>query len=222
VRLVAEAAKAGPLPASAADYGFPQSAQANGESLVHVAGNTYSVPVEHIGAPLCLRLHRQRVRIWRDTLLVADHPRLPDGAHGRVIDPAHFAPLFAKKPRAATMLQRAALLALGGSAPGYLAELSRRRRARLAQEVAAVYTLYEHHGPAALLGAMAKSQGLGVWGADYLRLLLEPPAPDDKPAAGLLAAPPQSAVDRLLSSYEAWVGTDTPEQGLGVLAGAGR
>jgi hypothetical protein len=211
-RLRAEMTKGNPLPVTAGDYGFPASAQANSESLVHVAGNTYSVPVAHAGAPLTVRLHRERIVIWRDIVLVADHPRAPDGAHQRVVSPAHFAPLFAKKPRAQTMLEREALLALNGAAVPYIAELSRRRREHLAPEIGAVYALYQQHGQVALLVAMRQAHQAGIYGADYLELLLAAPAGTGAGTLVLAEVPPQAEVDRLLSSYEAWVGADVAWQ----------
>jgi transposase len=211
-RLRAEMAKGNPLPVTAADYGFPASAQANSESLVHVAGNTYSVPVAHAGAPVTVRLHHERIVIWRDTVLLADHPRVPDGAHQRVVTPEHFTPLFAKKPRAQTMLQREALLALDGAAGPYIGELSRRRRERLAPEIGAIYALYEQHGPGALLAAMQQAHQAGIYGADYLQLLLAAPAPAGAGTLVLPQVPPQVEVDRLLGSYEAWVGADVAWQ----------
>lgn len=219
-RLRAEVARGNPLPVTAADYGFPENARANAESLVHVAGNTYSVPVEHAGAPVTVRRHRARIVIWRDTILLADHPRAPDGAHQRVIALEHFAPLFAKKPRARTMLRREALLGLGGAALAYIAQLSRRRRERLGAEIGALYALYEQHGKAALLAAMQQAQQAGVYGADYLQLLLTAPAGAGSEALGQV--PPQVEVDRLLSSYEAWVGADVAWQGSWAVSEAGR
>jgi len=38
----------------------------------------------------------KRIVIWRDAELQAEHARAPDGAHRRVVDPAHFAPLFGR------------------------------------------------------------------------------------------------------------------------------
>ena len=99
-RLAEEAAQGGPLPATAAggDYGFLHPGRVHAEALVAVLGNQYSVPVAHVGAPVAVRVHRERVVLWRDALLVADHARAPDGAHRRVVDPAHFAPLFPASP----------------------------------------------------------------------------------------------------------------------------
>ncbi|MDQ5852862.1 MAG: IS21 family transposase [Chloroflexota bacterium] len=208
-RLALEAAKGGALPPTAHDYGVLESGQVSAESFVAVAGNRYSVPVVHVGTPVTVRLHRDRVRIWRDAGCIADHPRAPDGARQRVIEVAHFAPLFPTKRRAQVMLYREVLLALGGRAPAFVSELSRRQRDRLAPEVLAVYALYEHYGAAALLAAMALADEAGTYSAAALETLLAAPQPL-VPTVRLEvpAVPPQSEVDRLLSLYEAWVQVD--------------
>jgi len=207
VRLAAEAAKGGRLPLSAHDFGRLESGLVSREALVAVAGNRYSVPVAHVGAPVTVRLHRERVRLWRDAACLADHPRALDGARQRVIDPAHFAPLFPAKPRAQVMLYREVLLGLGGRAPAFLSELSRRHRAQLREEILAVYALYEQAGGAALLAAMAHADDAGVYRAEVLAGLLgaHPPLPVASPPLPQLGLPPQSEIDRDLRVYEAWV-----------------
>ena len=137
-RLVDEAARGGPLPASAADYGFAHPGQVSSGALVAVLGNSYSVPIAQVGAPVTVRVHRERVAIWRDAERLAEHARAPDGAHQRVVDPAHFAPLFGRKPRARVLLYREALLGLGPGAASYIGEVSRRQRARLGEEMLAL------------------------------------------------------------------------------------
>jgi transposase len=206
-RLVAEGAKGGTLPPTAWDYGLLVPGQVSREALVAVSGNRYSVPVLHVGAPVTIRLHRERVRIWRDTTCIADHPRAPDGAHQRVIDPVHFAPLFAKKPRAQAMLYRDVLIALGGPAPAFLSALSQRHRARLTDELVAVYALYERHGAADLLAAMARAERARAYSADALAVVLVTPgtATPLAPALFLPGVPTQAEVDRGLSVYETWV-----------------
>ncbi len=127
-----------------------------------------------------------------------------------MIDPAHFAPLFPQKRRGQAMLYREILLGLGGRAPAFIGELSRRRRDRLGEELLAVYALHEQYGQAAVLAAMALADDAGVYSADALALLLSTPRPaaPPPPPLRLPALPPQAAVDRLLSSYEAWVHVD--------------
>ena len=124
-RLVEEAAKGGSLPRSAADYGVAHPGQVSSGALVAVLGNSYSVPIAQVGAPVTVRVHRERIVIWRDAERLAEHARVPDGAHRRVVNPTHFAPLFGRKPRAQVMLYREALLELGPVAASYVGELSR-------------------------------------------------------------------------------------------------
>jgi transposase len=203
-RLPAEALAGGVLPRSAADYALPVPGQVSPEALVAVRGNRYSVPVSQVGAPVTIRLHRDRVRIWRDQLCLADHPRARDGARQRIVDPAHFAPLFGRKPRAAAMLYRDTLLQLGGVAPAFLAALSSHQRARLPEELRAVYALGQTYGTAALLATMALADAAGTYQADALALLLTQPRPSQPPLR-LVELPEQTAVDRSLAVYEAWV-----------------
>ena len=221
-RLGEEAATGGVLPPTAHDYGLFLPGHVSAEALVAVLGNRYSVPVAHVGAPVTVRVHRERVRLWRDGLLLADHRRAPDGARQRVVDPLHCAPLFGRKPRAQAMLYREVLLGLGGRAPAFLSALSQRQRARLREEVLAVYALYDRYGADDLLAAMALAEEAGAYSAAALALLLVTPRPVPAPAPilPLAGVPAQAEVDRLLSVYEAWVHVDVarPHAGPAVAA----
>jgi hypothetical protein len=218
-RLVREAAQGGGLPPTAADYGLLTGGQVSTEALVATHGNRYSVPVAYVGLPVTVRLHRDRVRIWRDTTCIADHRRAPDGAHQRVIAVEHFAPLFATKPRARVMLYRQALLDLGGPAPSFLSELSQRQRAQLGPQVLGIYALYRAVGADDLLAAMTLATLAGSYSADALRLLLaQPSAAPPVPRLTLPGVPSQAEIDRPLSAYEAFVTIDVA---LPVVAGQG-
>lgn len=208
-RLSEEARHGGQLPVTAQDFGLLASGHVSREALVAVAGNRYSVPVAHVGAPVTIRVHETRVRLWRDATLVADHPRAPDGARQRVIDPAHFASLFPAKPRAQVMLYRAILLNLGGRAPAFLGELSRRHPDQLRREILALYRLSEQVGAETFLTALAQADDAGSYSADAVILLAtESSISKPVPFLPVLQLPMQSEVDRALSSYEAWVVVD--------------
>ena len=200
------------LPTTAADYALPAVGQVSAESLVAVRGNRYSVPIAQVGAPVTIRLHRDRVRIWRDALLLADHERARDGARQRIVDPAHFAPLFARKPRAAAMLYRDTLIRLGGVAPAFLRALSFRQRDRLTGELQSVYALGQRHGSAQLLAAMALADEAGTYSADALAVLLSAPRSSPPPLRLVVPGQPaQATVDRSLAAYEAWVQRETAQ-----------
>lgn len=171
---------------------------------------------------MIIRLHQERVRLWRDGCLLADHPRAPDGARRRVVDPAHFAPLFPHKPRAQAMLYRDHLVGLGGRAPAFLSHLSRQQRDRLPAELRAVYTLYTRVGPTALLAAMAQADDAGTYSAAALEVCLESFETVEMSLPGVPLAlpgvPTQPEIDRHLSTYESWVVVDEaiPAELLGV------
>jgi transposase len=203
-RVREEAKTGGRLPATAGDYGFLVPGQVAADATVAALGNRYSVPVAHVLAPVVVRLHRDRVRVFRDTALLADHARARDGGRERIIDPAHFAPLFESKPRAQAMLYREVLLGLGDPAPVFLSALSQRQRTRLRAEILAVYALYEQYGADTLRAAMRVAMAAGTYQADALALLLTPQSAPP-PVLVLPGVPLQSEVDRSLGVYEAWV-----------------
>ena len=182
-------------------------------ALVAALGN-YSVPIKHVGAPVTVRVHRERIVIWRDAERLAEHARAPDGAHRRIVDPAHFAPLFGRKPRGQVMLYREALLGLGAVAQQCLSELSRRQRARLGTEVLAVCALYERCGAAELLAAIELAQAQGAFGASYLGALVSAPVPEPPPPAACLVLPDDvpsqtsGHLDRLIPEDESSSGRD--------------
>lgn len=218
-RLADEVARGGALPATAHDYGFLRPGRVSRESLVAVEGNQYSVPIQHVGAPVTVRLHRARIVIWRDAERLAEHERAPDGAHRRIIIPEHFAPLFAKKPRAQVMLYRQALLDLGPVAHAYVSDLSRRQRARLREEILGLYALLQQYGVTDLLAAMELATQANAYGADYLHTLLTQPRPalvlltkePATPPLVLPGVPDQAEIDRQLALYEAYAhGAATP------------
>lgn len=169
----------------------------------------------HVGAPVTVRLHADRVVIWRDTVQLATHQRAPDGARRRVIDPEHYTDLFASKPRAQVMLYRQRLIELDPIAAQYLAEVSRRHRTRLRQEVLAIDTLYQAHGATALVGAMRLASLANRYDAASLAQRLTQPSPRIEPTLGSASPavtlvvpvdlPPQIAVDRPLGWYETFV-----------------
>ena len=202
-RLSREALRGGTLPVTAANYGLLESARVTAESVVHVRGNAYSVPVAYVGMTLTARLHRDRVALFHDEQQVAEHSRPPDGARSRTIDVAHFEPILAKKPRARVMLYRQTLLDLGGVAERYVAELSCRRRRLLGEQILAIHTLFEERGRDALLDAMGRMAALDAYGSEYLEAAMTSPS-ESRLLHVLAEIPIQSDVDRQLAQYESF------------------
>ncbi|MBI3976810.1 MAG: hypothetical protein HY331_01365 [Chloroflexi bacterium] len=211
-RLAEEAEYGGPLPSTAADYGFARPGHVSREALVAIEGNQYSVPVAHVGAPVTVRRHASRVVLWRDTEALATHERAPDGAHRRVVVPEHFAPLFGRKPRAQVMLYRQALLELGAVAVAYVREVSRRQRAHLRSEVLGLYALLGQHSADRLLAVLAQAAAANAYGVAYVQTLLAAPSspaldqrrPELVPTLALPGVPGQADVERPLDRYEVY------------------
>lgn len=103
VRLVAEQAQFGALPATAQDYGFFDCVVVSREGLVAIETNRYSVPAQLMGRAVTARIHATRIAVFADQELVATHARSRE-QHARIVNPAHFEAVFSTKPRARVMV----------------------------------------------------------------------------------------------------------------------
>jgi len=195
-----ERATFGPLTATAASYGLYRVATVNRESLVRVDGNQYSVPVGHLGQAIDVHILRDVIRLSRDGVPLAEHPRLRETGQ-RQRDPAHYAPALEHRRRARLVLERERLCALGPDVTAYVTVLSQRRRRVLAEELAACTALEAQRGVEALRRAAAACVARGTCGVEYLTLFA-----GAEPALALPDLPDQAAVDRDLAVYEAFVG----------------
>jgi transposase len=195
-----EQAAFGPLTTTAATYGLYRVATVNRESLVRVDGNQYSVPAGHLGQAVDVRLLRDRVRISRDGVPLAEPARL-GGTGQRYRDPAHYLPALADRPRARLVLDRERLCGLGPEIAAYVTTISQRRRRVLAEELAACTALEAQLGAEGLRRAAAACVARGTCGAEYLLLFA-----GGEPALAVPDVPDQTAVDRDLAVYEAFVG----------------
>lgn len=195
-----ERAAFGPLTTSAATYGLYRVATVNRESLVRVDGNQYSVPAGHGGQAVDVRILRDIIRLSRDGVLLAEHARLT-GTGQRHRDPAHYAAALEHRPRARLVLERERLCAVGPDVTAYVTVISQRRRRVLAEELAACRRLEAQLGPEGLRRAAAACVARGTCGAEYLLLF----AGAERPLV-LPDIPDQTAVDRDLALYEAFVG----------------
>jgi hypothetical protein len=190
----------GPLTTTAARYGLYRVATVNRESLVRVDGNQYSVPVGHGGQAVDVRLLRDIVRISRDGVLLAEHARLA-GTGQRQRDPAHYAAALTHRPRARLVVGRERLCTLGSEVAAYVTVISQRRRRVLGEELAACLAVEDRLGADGLRRAAAACLARGTCGAEYLTLFA-----GAEPVLMLPDLPDQTAVDRDLAVYEAFVG----------------
>lgn len=209
--LAAEQATFSPLPAVAHDYGFFDSVKVSRESLVAIATNRYSVPVQLVGLLLTARIHPTRVALYHGAVLVATHPR-HTGRHARVVIPEHYEAVFAHKPRARVMAYRDWLVQLAPLVATYISQLCRTRYAEMEPQILALYQLAQQDGGAAFCAAVELAHDQQLLGAEYVQAILTQPAPLRLPLRTDLAAHlptalhlPQPEVERSLAHYEQYV-----------------
>jgi len=197
-----EKAKLGPLTVTADDYGIVNEVRVGPESLVHIDSNRYSVPVGYVGSNLFLRLRRFRIDAYFEDTLVASHPRASHCQRFPIIIPEHFAPVFAKKPRAKVMVYRDHLLKQDPSVASYIAELCQRLRGEYGAHILAMYEMLEAFGADQLGVACAIAGEHASYGAEYLSVLLQAPRPERRQQTLAIDVPAQVEIDRQMQVYE--------------------
>lgn len=211
-RLLAdEQPKFGPLPSVAHDYGFFDSVTVSRESMVALATNRYSVPVQFVGFALTARIYATRIALFHGPTLVASHPR-QFGRNARVVIPEHFELVFARKPRARIMVYRDWLVGVSAAAADYISLLCRKRYAEMDSQITALYRLAPQLDRQEFLAALERAAEQQTIGAEYvsaLAALPRPrpacPVPDGELRIRLAEVLPQRAIERDLAQYEQYV-----------------
>lgn len=93
-----------PLPTHSYPCCKVMSVDANTLSLVTFKTNRYSVPVDHAHEKLLLRAYVERIEISNGCKVVATHPRCWEREQD-ILNPYHYLPLLAQRPRAFTQAQ---------------------------------------------------------------------------------------------------------------------
>jgi transposase len=211
LRLVEEQAHFSVLPATAQDYGFFDCVVVSREGLVGIETNRYSVPAHLIGRALTARIHATRIELFADRELVATHVRSRE-QHARIITPAHFEAAFSTKPRGRVMVYRDWLCDLAPVVSSYVRTLCHKRRAEMKEQMLALYELAQEVGNADFVAALELATEQQMYGAEYVRAILAPPAPPTPDESAhvrvsqlLSCVPTQQDVERDLAQYERYV-----------------
>jgi hypothetical protein len=167
----AEKAALRPLPTLPYDVGAVRPARANSQFRVIVETNRYSVPAEHAGAPVTLKLYPGHVCIYRQDKLIARHLRSYD-RHQDIEDPDHPRALLQQRRKAADqkLLQR--LLALTPRAERFYQALAE-RRLNAAHHVRKIVALSEIYGTEAAARAIDDALEFEAFSCEYIANLLE-------------------------------------------------
>ena len=188
------------------DYGLLRYLKAGREGTVRFETNEYSVPVELIGKTLEVRIHPERIRIFYEEDLVADHKR-STGRKERVREPEHYEPTFKKKPRAQVMLYREKLLSLNSGISNYVEKVVRKNVDNQRPHVVGTYDLLEEHGKKKLSKLCRECGDRDLYGIEYLKAYLEEDNPEEEVTESqqelnLIGLPDQKEVDRDMDAYE--------------------
>jgi transposase len=193
-----------PLVEKADSYGLLHLRKVSGESVIRFDTNCYSVPEELIGQVVSVRVAEQELRIYYDNQLVARHTR-NFGKRQWMRDLNHYEKTLEKKPRAKVMAYREKLLGLDSQAAAYVAEICRRDRNSMNQQILKLYTLWEEHGTEKFVETVRFCQKEQVYGAAYVELMLRRPDDEESKMELLLNGQPvQAEIDRDLAIYDTY------------------
>ena len=160
-----------PLPVHPYDCALVRTALVNTQFRIRFESNRYSVPSKYVGCKLILKLYPERLCLYDDQTLVAEHMR--SNEQGRDIELSeHAKPLLARKRRANEQLIFKRFLALSPRAEEYYRQLAERKvswRTHLRKVIA----LAEIYGPERVARALDDAMEYHAYSSDYIANILE-------------------------------------------------
>ena len=159
-----------PLPLAGYDISCGRRVRATNRCRVAFESNRYTVPFEHAGTLLELRVEPDTVTIYRGQKLIAQHPR-NYGRNQDIENPDHVSRLLQERKRAEDAALLARFLALSSKAESYYGAL-RQRELHAMGHVRRILLLVDIHGRDAVSQALEQAVELGAYGSDYLNNIL--------------------------------------------------
>ncbi|MBV8401905.1 MAG: IS21 family transposase, partial [Acetobacteraceae bacterium] len=159
-----------PLPLAGYDVSCSRRVRATNRCRIAFEANRYSVPFEHAGALLELRVEPETLTLYRGQKLIAQHPR-SYGRNQDIENADHVSGLLAERKRGEEAALLARFLALGPQAEPYFGAL-RQRELHALGHVRRILMLVDIHGREAVAQALQEAVELGAYGSDYLHNLL--------------------------------------------------
>jgi hypothetical protein len=187
-------------------YGLLRSLRVSPESVIRFETNCYSVPEHLIGQIVTVRIAYNELRIYHGDQLLARHERSFEKKQW-IRDLDHYQRTLSAKPRAKVMAYREKLLGLENPAPSYVAEICRRDRNSMNQQILELYALWEEAGSERFLEAVRFCYESHAYGSEYVELMLRIPAGEREGKLlehTLSGQPMQSEVDRDLAVYDTY------------------
>lgn len=164
------------------DCGVNQNVKANSLFRVHCDGNRYSVPAACASQPLLLRRYPDRILVYKQEELVAEHVRSYDRGQ-TIVCPDHAKPLLNRRHRARRQQVLQSFMQLTPAAEQYCRELELRDLYPLSH-IRRIMALTIVHGVEKTARAVEDALEFKAFGADYIASilsqrsrLLPPPGP---------------------------------------------
>jgi len=160
-----------PLPVGVYDVGLVRCVHATNRCRVVFDTNRYSVPYEYASCRLSLRAYPDRVVLYQQEKLIAEHLRCYD-RHQDLENPDHVRELLQQKRQARDqqLLQR--FLRLSSDAEAYYQQLEK-RRLNPREHVRKIVALSEIYGGDAVRRSLADATVFEAYSAEYIANLLE-------------------------------------------------
>jgi len=160
-----------PLPAAPYDVGVNRTVTANAQFRVTLDTNRYSVPSEYASRRLCLRVYPERLVVYHDHKLIAEHPRRYD-RHQDYLNPDHQRELLQQRRRAREQQLLRHLLRLSSRAEDYYRQLEA-RRLNPTVHVRKIVALCEIYGEEAVGRAIDDALEYQAFSSEYIANILE-------------------------------------------------
>lgn len=172
-------------------------------ATVRIGSARYSVPHTLTGRHVDVATVDDRIQIWHQGSLVAEHRLVPPGGSS-ILDEHYDRP--ARKPRRAVRARTTgekAFLALGEDAEAFLRAAAAAGTARLGAHIADIAALQAAHGRDALTAALRRAVEFRRFTADDVRAILAagPAAPSPRPPGTSLPGDLPVVATRALDAY---------------------
>jgi len=159
------------LPVNDFDIATVSQQRASSQFRITLDTNRYSVPAEYAGRALTVKTYPDRLCIYCENKLIAQHPRSYD-RHQDVEDPDHPKALLAQRKKARDQKIFMRFLALSAKADLYYRKLQNRRMNPL-EHVRKIVALSEIYGEAPLARAIEDAFFFEAFSCEYIANLLE-------------------------------------------------
>jgi len=159
-----------PLPIHAYDCAVIKTVRANTQFRITLDTNRYSVPAKYAGQKLLLSVYSQKLRLYCDEKLIAEHLRSYQ-RHQDIENPDHVKPLLQHRRRAKEQLMITAFLKLTTSAEAYYQAL-KEKQLNVLFHLRKILAMTEVYGQEKVARALEDAYEFKAFSADYIANIL--------------------------------------------------